>query len=82
LSLPQSDIEGFQFILDNLNAQRNKLEKEFKLEDHTFHVEGFTSTSFDRAIAEKFAIEGVWGERTPVIIEMTVELYDGKYRGF
>ena len=51
---------------------------------HTFHVEGFTSTSFDRNIAEKFAIEGVWGGRTPVVIEMDIELNpeNGRYSGF
>jgi len=66
-------------------SEKDRLEKikeQLNLSDHTFHVEGFTSTSFDRAIAEKFAIEGVWGERTPVVIEMLVEIHEGKYRGF
>lgn len=80
LSLPKEDISGYKFIsnyIKNLQVQNVK-------SDLTFHVEGFTSTSFDKSVAQEFAFKGVWGGRTPVLMEYSVELNEinNRYSGF
>ena len=54
----------------------------YNYKNHTFHLQGFSSTTLNREIAEEFALKGTWGGRIPVIFEITIKIHDGKYRGF
>ena len=56
--------------------------KDFDIKAHTFHLEGFTSTSFDRNIAEEFACKRDWPGKKSVIMEYVIKLDNNRYPGF
>ena len=56
--------------------------KDFDVRAHTFHLEGFTSTSFDRKIAEEFACKYEWPGKKSVLIEYHIKLDNNRYPGF
>ena len=67
LSLSPEEISGYTFIKNSMDSKKKGDEI-----DWTFHLEGFTSTSFKREIAEEFAEKSVWGERKAVVFEYDV----------
>ena len=56
--------------------------KEFDIKNYTFHLEGFTSTSFDRKVAEEFACKWPHPGRKHVIFEYDIKLDGTRYPGF
>ena len=56
--------------------------KEFDIKEHTFHLEGFTSTSFDRKVAEEFACKWDNPGKKSVICEYNVKVDNNRYPGF
>ena len=56
--------------------------KEFDVKEHTFHLEGFTSTSFDRSVAEEFACKNEWPGKKCVLFEYTIKMDSNRYAGF
>ena len=56
--------------------------KEFDIKEHTFHLEGFTSTSFERKVAEEFACKNEFLGKKSVIFEYTVKVDNNRYPGF
>ena len=68
LTLPQSEIDGFSYVANRSQA------KGVEQKDWTFHLEGFTSTSFKREVAHEFATKYPSNDRKPVIFEYEVEL--------
>ena len=53
----QNVMKYFMTNLDTVksNLIKSRIGKEFDIKEHTFHLEGFTSTSFDKRVAQKFA---------------------------
>lgn len=56
--------------------------KEFDVKEHTFHLEGFQSTSFDRRVAEEFACKNEYPGKKSVLIEYKVKIDGQRYPGF
>ena len=56
--------------------------KEFDIKEHTFHLEGFTSTSFERKVAEEFACKWDFPGKKSVIYEYTIKVDNNRYPGF
>lgn len=56
--------------------------KEFDIKEHTFHLEGFTSTSFDRKVAEEFACKKEFPGKKSVIFEYVIKIDNNRYPGF
>ena len=67
-------------VKEDLIASRKG--KEFDVKEHTFHLEGFTSTSFDRNVAEEFACKRDFPGRMPVLIEYHIRTDNNRYPGF
>ena len=52
------------------------------MKEHTCHLEGFTSTSFDRTVAEEFACKNEWPGKKCVLFEYTIKIDTNRYPGF